>query len=69
MFSESGYWRVSIPSKAGVLCLVMSYHGLFNPLVVAGGYAFIVAVALPLASFALVLLVLRCNADRREGLQ
>jgi RsiW-degrading membrane proteinase PrsW (M82 family) len=43
----------------GLLCLVMSYHSLFNLLVAAGGYAFIAAAALPIASLALILLVKR----------
>ena len=41
----------------GLLCLVMSYHGLFNLLVAAGGCAFFAAVAMPVVSLALILLV------------
>lgn len=51
----------------GLLCLAMSYHGLFNLLVAAGGYALIAAVALPLVSLTLILLVQRRSANRRDG--
>jgi len=49
----------------GLLCLVMSYHGLFNLLVAAGGAAGISAVVLPIASLALVVLVQR--RQRRQA--
>ena len=48
----------------GLLCLAMSYHGLFNLLVAAGGYAFIAAVALPIISLTLILLVQRRSASK-----
>ena len=48
----------------GLLCLAMSYHGLFNLLVAAGGYAFIAAVAMPVVSLALILLVRRRSPSR-----
>ena len=43
----------------GLLCLAMAYHGLFNLLVSAGGVAAIAAMAFPLASLAVILLVRR----------
>jgi len=48
----------------GLLCLAMSYHGLFNLLVAAGGYAFIAAVAMPAVSLVLILLVQRRSLSR-----
>jgi len=48
----------------GLLCLAMSYHSLFNLLVAAGGYAFFAAIALPVVSLALILLVQRHRASR-----
>ena len=49
-----------------LLCLVMSYHGLFNLLVAAGGAAGISAVVLPIASLALVVLVQRRQRRQRQ---
>ena len=43
----------------GLLCLAMCYHGLFNLLVAAGGPAGIAAVVMPVASFAVAVLVQR----------
>ena len=49
----------------GLLCLAMSYHGLFNLLVAAGGAAGIAAVVMPLASLAVIVLVQRRGSQRR----
>ena len=49
----------------GLLCLAMTYHGIFNLLVAAGGAARVAAVVLPLVTFAAVFAVRR----RRERLQ
>ena len=54
-----GYPWLRVGGTFGLLCLVMSYHGLFNLLVAAGGAAGISAVVLPIASLALVVLVQR----------
>ena len=62
-----GYPWLRVGGTFGLLCLVMSYHGLFNLLVAAGGYALIAAVALPLVSLTLILLVQRRSANRRDG--
>ena len=53
----------------GLLCLAMSYHGLFNLLVAAGGTASIAAVVMPVASLALILLARRRSANREDGRQ
>ena len=47
----------------GLLCLAMAYHGLFNLLVSAGGIASIVAMAFPLASLAVILLIRRRSSS------
>ncbi len=43
----------------GLLCLAVTYHGLFNLLVAAGGSAFIAAIVLPLATLVTILAVRR----------
>ena len=48
----------------GLLCLAMAYHGLFNLLVSAGGIASIVAMAFPLASLVVILLVQRRGSSK-----
>ena len=47
----------------GLLCLAMTYHGIFNLLVAAGGAATIFAVVLPLATL-IPLLVVRRRRER-----
>ena len=44
---------------AGLLCLAMAYHGLFNLFVAAGGIASMVAMMFPLATLAAVLFIKR----------
>ena len=48
----------------GLLCLAMSYHGLFNLLVAAGGAVSIAAVIMPIASLAVVVLVQRRSSSK-----
>ena len=45
----------------GLLCSAMSYHGLFNLLVAAGGAANTVAVVMPIVSLAIIIFVQRRN--------
>ena len=47
----------------GLLCLAMSYHDLFNLLAAAGGNATIAAVALPLATFAALVVLERARVE------
>lgn len=48
----------------GLLCLAMSYHGLFNLLVAAGGAAAIAAVIMPIASLAVIILIQRRSSPK-----
>ena len=48
---------LKVAGTAGLLCLAMTFHGLYNVLVAAGGAAQVVAVCLPAMTLASMLLV------------
>lgn len=48
---------LKVAGTSGLLCLAMTFHGLYNLLVAAGGAAQVMAVCLPAMTLALVLLV------------
>ena len=57
---------IKLTGTFGLLCLVITFHGFYNLLIAAGGWAQTVAVILPLAVLVMLVALQRRDASRTE---